>query len=171
LQQVTSALERTGWRGELTGNHGAGKSTLLADICAHIRATGRTAIWWQSSDRRRLPPRTWLRDIRQADVIAYDGAERLLPGLLPLLCAITHLMGRGLIVTTHWRHGYGTVIPVKSDARCLAKKFQSCKTPNLEADEWLPKIESALARHDGNSRQVLFDLYIEYEDSARQPLQ
>jgi len=168
LAQVMARLEEAGWRGELTGNHGAGKSTLLADICAELRRCGLRVTWWQSSDRRRLPPSTWMRDLLQSDVIAYDGAERLLPGLFLFLRALTKSMKRGFIVTTHWRHGYGAVIPVVASATLLAQKFSVEQAEGYSLEEWQQKIDEALARHEGNSRQVLFDLYMEYEDRARQ---
>lgn len=170
LEQIIQSLEQHAWRGELTGKHGAGKSTLLSDICATLEKRGKRTVWWQSSDRQRLPPASWLSDIRRADVIACDGAERLLPGLLLFLRAITRLMGRGFIVTSHRKFGIGAVIPIKADPHLLAQKFDVNHVTELSPNQWLDKIKVDLERHDGNAREVLFDLYEEYENQYAQQI-
>ncbi len=157
LESVISRLEQAGWRGELIGPHGAGKSTMLTDISRVLSDRNLRVVRWHTSNLCRLPPTGWLLDVlKRADVIAFDGAERLVPGVLRLLRIITRWNGCGLIVTTHNRLGFGAGIIVNPDADALARKFgRSHLGPLLE-------------KHDGNGRLVWMDLYDEFEKSYRE---
>lgn len=165
-EETVELLNRARWRAELVGDHGAGKSTLLADLCLHLTEAGKRVLWWQFSDRRRLPPRGWFRGFGKADVIACDGAERLLPGVLWLLRAATRWRGKGLLITTHRRLGLPGVIAVRADAAALGQKVSALMGvpgpgPALEA--WVAR---RLAQHGGDSREVLFELYKAYEEGS-----
>lgn len=171
-EETVARLHSARWRGELTGPHGAGKSTLLADLCEHLRNHGQTVVWWQMRDVKRLPPKSWRHDLARADIIACDGAERLLPGALCALRLWTRWRGIGLLVTTHRRQGFPVVIPIKSDAAALAAKVaRLMDSPGAKAGEgqsagnrnWNDIVDAALKRHNGDARQVLFELYEEFE--------
>lgn len=178
-EDTVARLHSAGWRGELTGPHGAGKSTLLADLCEHLRNQGQTVVWWQMRDVNRRPPKTWREDLARADIIACDGAERLLPGVLWALRLWTRWRGIGLLVTTHRRHGFPVVIPIKSDATALAVKVARLMAPRLGGNRpgdpmqdeergedhrnWNDIVDAALKRHNGDARRVLFELYEEFE--------
>jgi hypothetical protein len=163
LQDVINQLARSKFRGELVGPHGAGKSTLLTDIENYLAAAGRTVVRWQCSDRQRTLPPAWLSGSTMADDILIDGAERLRRGQLALVRAATRLRRQGLITTTHRNKGLGAAIPIQADPWALAAKVAALT--GCRADELEPEIRRRLAAHQGNAREVLFELYAAHEAS------
>lgn len=133
---------------------------MLTDISRVLSDRNLRVVRWHSSNICRLPPNNWLLDImKRADVIAFDGAERLIPGVLWLIRIITRWKGCGLIVTTHNRLGFGAGIIVNPDANALARKFGR------------PNLKPLLDKHAGNGRLVWMDLYDEFERNYREKQQ
>lgn len=166
LDEVIQQLRLKGWRGELVGPHGAGKSTLLTDICRKMELKGLRLARWRCSERNRLLPPDWLRQLRRNDIIILDGGERLLPGVLWLIRGLTWWRRKGLVITAHRRQRLGAFIPVNTDAAALCEKIRqlcpdSAFTTACNTEEWLEK-------YNGNAREVLFDLYQEFESRRKE---
>ncbi len=160
LHDVIQELETHDYRGELVGLHGAGKSTMLTDICNVLQGRGYSIARWQCRDTQRLFPRRWMTDLRRKDVIVIDGAERLAPGLLSVIRLLTFCFSRNLIITRHQPSGFGAHIPVQPCAMALEKKALQLGAPV----EITATLSQRLADHNGNCREVLFDLYLDFEN-------
>lgn len=168
LDGVLTQLRRAGWRGELIGPCGAGKSTLLTDIQHALEGNGRAVVRWQCSDVQRHLPRGWLSRWREAGVIMVDGAERLNRLELIALGMVTRQRRQGLVITTHRRVGVGTAIWVRPNPKALAQKIamllagQDGSAPD-SINSLENQLRKRLAHCKGNAREVLFDLYAEFE--------
>ncbi len=160
LPDVIQELEIHDYRGELVGPHGAGKSTMLTDVCSVLQGRGYSVARWQCRDTQRLFPRGWMTDLRRKNVIVIDGAERLAPGLLSVIRLLTFCFSRSLIITMHQPSGFGALISVQPCAMALEQKALHLGAPV----EITATLGQRLADHQGNCREVLFDLYLEFEN-------
>lgn len=168
LDGVLTQLRGAGWRGELIGPCGAGKSTLLTDIQHALEGNGRAVVRWQCSDVQRHLPAGWLSRWREAGVILVDGAERLNRLELIALRLVTRQHRQGLVITTHRRVGVGTAIWVRPNPKALAQKIAALLSGQISTapaiiDTLEDQLCEQLAYRKGNAREVLFDLYAEFE--------
>lgn len=160
---VADDLSAHGWRGELVGPHGVGKSTLLLTLCQEARRRGVETQVWRLSREHRFPPLAAVIWSLRAGMIAVDGAEVLPRPLLTVLRAFTRLKGQGLLVTTHAPLGLGWSRPV----RTLPVVFARFAADTAGDRKWLVPAGQALESHDGNAREALFTLYMEYEGGSK----
>ena len=161
-----------GWRGAVVGPHGSGKSTALASLAPALAAAGRTP--WQVTlhdGRRTLPGEAW-RDLRgltpgDAVVAVIDGYEQLgwlARRRLRLLC---WRRGHGLLVTAHGPVGLPVLLRTEvapETARRVIDRLRPGGEAPSEAD-----LARRLQAWQGNFREVLFEMYDEYERSERTP--
>ena len=161
LQDLCSRLEMAGWRGTLTGPCGAGKSTLLTDVCGVLQNQGKRVVRGRCNDEARWLPAKFAGEMMRGEVLAIDGCEQLVPGLLWFIRMFTRLTGKGLLVTAHANRGPGLIIPVEPSCEAVTEKAASLLGVN--AAEIAERVEELYARHNGNAREVMFDLYLQYE--------
>ena len=157
------------WRGELVGVKGAGKSTLLTDILNVLRYEGQSVVRWQIRTDSRFYPVGWWRDLRRAQVLAIDGGEALLPGLLLFARVVTRLWRKGLLVTAHKPLGLPVQIAVEPNAVALSRKIFALLGLSPPNDKRISDLARRLNAHNGNAREVLFELYLEAEEAAATP--
>ncbi|MHB8899315.1 MAG: hypothetical protein ACYC6Y_11260 [Thermoguttaceae bacterium] len=168
LPILAARFEALGRAGQIVGPHGSGKSTLLADLVRHWEESGQRVVVIELHDgQRRLPvclPRL-LQGDRPPSVIAVDGYEQL--GLLAR-GSLRRFCGRhriGLIVTAHRSMGIPDLArcaPGLDCVRGLVRDLVAGKEGRITDD----RIRDSFDRHEGNVREVLFELYDLYEDTA-----
>ncbi|HEX6900780.1 MAG TPA: hypothetical protein VF789_13730 [Thermoanaerobaculia bacterium] len=145
-------------RAALVGPHGHGKTTLLEDLGARLAGRGFRvrSVTLHEGDRRLAAPqrRELFKDLAASDFLLLDGAEQL--GRLAWLEVRTRARSAGGLVITSHRSG---LLPTLHECRT---------TPELLAgivSELLGKeaaVEELFARHEGNVRGALRELYDSY---------
>ncbi|MGO9114281.1 MAG: hypothetical protein ACLP9L_34125 [Thermoguttaceae bacterium] len=169
LQQLVDTLEINGWHGQITGGHGTGKSTLLAALAPAIEARGRLVKSITLVAGQRHLPREFIASLRLSaglGVAAVDGVEQLHPWNRLLLRRICQAHAVGLVVASHRRAYllslYETVVD-EARAWRVVERLQHGFPPRVEIADLVER----LARHQGNLREALFDLYDLYEERSR----
>lgn len=158
VDRCVASFRGHGLRGKIVGPHGAGKTTLLRAVQAALEADG--------------VPTAWLRGSRDTPT----PSDPRLRGRLCLIDSFEEL-GRwrrrqwrrhpgGLLVTTHARDALPTLArlaPTLADAeRCFDRLTEDRCTPVTLTD-----LRDAFTRHEGNVREVWFDLYDRHERRRR----
>lgn len=169
IESLVRQLNRQNLRGQILGPHGSGKSTLLCALeCAlESRAGSVCMVRVRRNPRRAIRESLrWLHtphDAERSPILLIDGFEQLAMGMRLWLRATTWAMGAGLVVTAHRDMG-------------LPNLYRTCVSPQLaetivhrlirERGSLLAvgdlRLRDRLARHRGNLREVLFDLYDEF---------
>lgn len=179
-RDVAALLERLaslGGRAAICGPHGSGKTTLLEHLAAGLAASGiavervRLRAWRDgavaAADDIAAAFRAILR-CRTGATVCIDGWEQMGPAAAAAM-ALAWLRGCGLVVTTH----RGTRLPllVECDTspallsgivRRLPGHASWAGSLIREAD-----LESAFARHGGDIRESLYELYDRFEERSR----
>lgn len=164
-------LQEGDWWGQILGPHGSGKSTLLATLAPAIRQSGRKVISIALHDGQRRLPAEFRADCRSAfgtpAVVVIDGYEQLSLWSRWRLKTACRRGRLGLLVTSHAPVGLPELISTSVSAE-LARTL----VERLLADRHAPSIRrlgseeiaTRLARHAGNMREVLMELYDVYEE-------
>jgi len=164
---LVDRLEAAGWRGAIVGPHGSGKSTLLAAVIDAVEKIGRPVVLVELHDGQRsfrLDRAVWKMLAAEHGLLVVDGYEQL--GPLARLALRTRRRRIGLLVTSHRSVGLPTLAETNVDpqlARQIAERLLEGYPPLIEASE----AANALARHDGNLRDTLMELYDLYEAARR----
>lgn len=161
---LVERLRNAAWWGEIVGPHGSGKSTLLASLIPVIEQTGRKVLAIALHDgQRRMPPmlrRNLQRE--QPGVLIVDGYEQL--SYLSRLCLkwFCRRHAVGLLVTSHVSVGlpdlFRTTVTAEVAANVVSALFAGHPPRPL-----LEKVPEIMARHGGDLRETLMDLYDFYE--------
>jgi hypothetical protein len=154
-------LTALGYRAAIVGPHGSGKTTLLEDLERVLQTRGfRITHVRLDTDDRRLP-REWpalAASLGSRDIVCLDGAEQL--GALRWTWFRWHARrARGLIITTHRRGRLATLIACTTSADLLGGIIRRL-TPAAVPGE--PSAAELFARHRGNVREALRELYDVY---------
>jgi hypothetical protein len=163
-ETLVARLQRNGWWGEIVGAHGAGKSALLATLIPPIELAGRHAVLVELHDGQRRLPLDLNRDsrLRPPAILIVDGYEQLSRWRRFLLKRRCRRCGFGLLVTAHASVGlpelYRTAATPDLAERIVGQLMGGRASP-LTAME----LAECFARHSGNLREMLFDLYDLYE--------
>jgi hypothetical protein len=166
-KSLVERLDRNGGRGEIVGAHGTGKSTLLAALIPLIERAGQHVVLIELHDgQRRLPlgidRDAWLRSPTTVIVDGYEQLSRWRRFLLKRQCC---RRGWGLIVTAHASVGLPELYRTTATPE-LAQKI----VDQLMAGQTSPftgaELAECLARHHGDLRETLFDLYDRYEEGC-----
>jgi hypothetical protein len=149
--ELLARLERLGRRGAIVGPHGSGKTTLLEDLAGRLEGQGwRIHLLRFNADQRRLGvPPTW----EPADFVLCDGAEQLSVLDWRRLARRASRAG-GLVITTH-RAGRLSVLHRCETSPELLRSLAASLGEPLSARE----CGELHARHDGNLRAALSELY------------
>ncbi len=166
---LVGRLRDHAWWGEVVGPHGSGKSTLLHSLHEPLRNAGRrVAHVTLTSGQRRLPVATGEMAAWDADTqLIVDGIEQLSWWQGRKLKRICRRQGCGLLVTAHVSFGLPTIMTthptVERTRQLVSELLPAAAAESVSAED----IADAFARHDGNVREVFFDLYDRYESRAR----
>ncbi len=154
-------LAALSYRAAIVGPHGSGKTTLLEDL-EHVltqRGCRITHLRLDTEDPRL--PRDWpvrARRLGARDIVCLDGAEQLAP------LAWTRLRwqarrARGLIVTAHHPGRLPTLVACATSPALLDRIMRRLAADDLVA---APPAAELFARHGGNVREALRELYDVY---------
>jgi len=144
------------WRGAIVGPHGHGKTTLLEDLAPRLEARGfrvRTISLRQAHPRLDREDRAVLRSLGPQDVLFLDGAEQLGRLFWMELRLRTRRVG-GLVITAH-RPG---LLPTLFECETSPELLTGIVAELLDGGEE-PGVENLHARHRGNVRDALRELY------------
>lgn len=162
---VLVALERHR-RVAIVGPHGTGKSTLLAALASRLAADRQPA---EVVRLRRLQDAPLVLRLlaRQAveSTLLVDGWERLGGPLALLIAAIARLRGLRMVVTSHRANGMPVAVRTAGTLPLLTAIV--ARLPDHGALITGDDLSDAFARHGGNLRDALGDLYDRYELRSR----
>ena len=185
-ETLTERLRLAGWRGEITGGHGSGKSALLAALMPAIERAGRQPLLVELHDgQRRLPidlKHCGKRDspifantkigtvprLRPPTILIVDGYEQLSGWSRCWLKLRCRRRGWGLLVTAHASLGFPTLYQTAATldlAKRIVDRLMAGQSPPFSNEE----LAGCLARHRGNLRETLFDLYDLFEQRRENP--
>jgi len=167
-EKLVDRLRRSGWRGQIIGPHGSGKSALLAALVPAIEAAGRQVCLIELHDgQRRLPAGFPPPDnAPQPTVVIVDGYEQLSRWSRFRLRRTCDRLGLGLLATAHRPIRLPDLFRTQPEP-ALAQRIVG---QLLEQDRSLVTPEDVAERfsaHEGDLREMLFDLYDVYERRRR----
>lgn len=167
LNALITRFKTIGRAGQIVGPHGGGKSTLLADLVRLWEQAGERVVVIELHDgQRRLPIR--LAELQRDEaptLIAVDGYEQLARHSQSSLRRFCHRNSIGLVVTTHRSMGIPDLVrctPSLTLAESLVRHLMKGETIRISTDE----IRCSFHRHDGNIREVLFEMYDLFESRS-----
>jgi hypothetical protein len=195
FDQLIDRLASCGWRGAIVGPHGSGKSTLLAGLSIELARRGVPVrlLAGSAGNKTRLVERTRSGDT-QRTIYFVDGFDMLPRWRRWRLHWQCRRNGCGLVVTGHSQVGRASnpsgirpfFMQSRMDGRVGNPSYRGLPvllytqtTPDLAeriarelagepfASAARGYIRDSFARHDGNLREVLFDLYDLYERQVR----
>lgn len=163
--ELVARLAESGWWGQIVGPHGSGKSTLLSSLRPAIEAGGRRCEWFALGASGRTPRPTWHRAAVGWDrqtLVVVDGFEQLGCFARWQVRRLCRLRGCGLLVTSHRDAGLPPLfvtVPTPELAAAIVARLLDGNTAGIARRD----IDSAFAARQGNVREMLFDLYDDYE--------
>jgi len=154
-EDLLDRLQALRFRAALVGPHGHGKTTLLEDLGARLAGRGFRvrSVTLHEGDRRLTAPqrRELFGALTPADVLLLDGAEQL--GRLAWLEVRTRTRSAGGLVITSHRPG---LLPTLYECRTTPELLKGIVGDLLGGEI---AVEELFARHEGNVRGVLRELY------------
>ena len=148
-ERVLARLRQLRFRAAVLGPEGSGKTTLLELIASKLPGIGLQPVWIRvSRDHPVLPA---LPPFTGAQVVLVDGADSL-PAFRWLLLRRAARSAGGLVITSH----RAEMLPVLFRCRTtpeLLRELVEVLAPPAES------IEELFARHRGNLRNALRELY------------
>ncbi len=159
-------LEQFDWLAQITGPHGSGKSTFLSALISHKKMTKEVIeIPFDRADNE-----TNLKQF-QDKLVVIDGFEKVSWWARKKLIWNARKSRAGLLVTSHQSIGLKTLIecrPALENLRYvvdfLLEKQSPSEQPFRVSDQELARLDE---RHRGNFRDVLFELYDQYEEHKK----
>jgi hypothetical protein len=158
-EDLLKRLADLDWRAAIVGPHGHGKTTLLEDLVPHLEARGFRvrSVLLHTGDRRLSSERkeVLFRDLEPRDILCVDGAEQLGRWAWLALRWRSRAAG-GLLITSH-RPG---LLPTLLDCETSPELLEGIGRDLLGEEAGpRPDAEALLARHGGNVREALWELY------------
>ena len=162
---LAAKLARHGWWGEITGPHGSGKSSLLHALSEGLLQAGRRVeLYALGAGQRRLAlrrgqPARWNGDTQ----IVVDGYEQLSWPRRLWLKRLCRKSGAGLLVTAHRPAGLPELFHTRVSL-ATAQQVVCSLLPVVLHVIRLDDVARCHAKHNGNLRETLFNLYDLWED-------
>jgi energy-coupling factor transporter ATP-binding protein EcfA2 len=169
LEALVARLEDNDWWGQIIGPHGSGKSTLLAHVPPALERRGRRWLHIALHDGQRSLPRDFAPEtsLDAATVVIVDGYEQLSRLHRFRLKRMCRRRGCGLLVTAHTAVGLSTLVETGTSLESALRVIDKLVPADERAID--PQaVARSLAVHDGNLREVLFDLYDLYQRQMMQ---
>jgi hypothetical protein len=165
LTALVERLRRNAWWGQLVGPHGSGKSTLLATLLPMLELAGRRLLCFALHDGQRRLPLDPARSsaVDASTIVIVDGYEQLSRWNRWRLKRLCRGRGWGLIVSSHADTGLPVLMhtTVEIDrAGAIVGRLLGAEQGLLGGDE----IAQCFARHRGDMREMLMELYDRYEE-------
>lgn len=159
-EELWRRLAELDYRAAIVGPDGTGKTTLLEDLRTPLEDKGFNIRWLRLS--REFPRfesgglRELWRTISPQDIILFDGAEQLSRWGWRWFRHQSR-RARGLLITSHRAGMLPTLLQSHTTPQLLSE-ISGELLPTLD-DTWRPLVEELYARHDGNLRLALRELY------------
>ena len=164
--ELLSRLASLDYRAAIVGPEGRGKTTLLQDLEPHLAALGFGVKHLRLTRERPSFPRQWLRrffdEVGPADVLLFDGAEQLSRWGWWRFRRMAR-RARGVVTTSHRPGMLPTLVECDTDVELLREIVQDLATHAAPVNA--EPVDSLFARHDGNVREALRELYDRYAES------
>lgn len=146
-------------RGQVVGPHGTGKSTFVISLQKELISRGLDVILitLHSSDKSEL---NRMDALQSGSILFLDGFEQLPFWRRFRIIQSTLWRKIGLLTTSHVSFGLPTLLETGVDletAQNLVRTLTGSDPPE--------NLQSLLTKHNGNLREVFFDLYDDYEGS------
>jgi hypothetical protein len=153
-EDLLDRLAALQWQAAIVGPHGHGKTTLLEDLAPRLEARGfrvRTISLREAHPRLDREDRSVLRSLGPQGIVFLDGAEQL--GWLSwrLVRFRTRRAG-GLVITSHRPGLLPTLFECETSPELLGGIVSELAGTDLN-------VEELYARHGGNVRDALRELY------------
>ena len=166
-EELMERLAAFRFRAALVGPHGHGKTTLLEDLARRLADRGfRLRMATLHTGDRRLSPaqrRHLFHGLTASDLLLLDGAEQL--GRLAWLEVRTRSRAAGGLVITSHTPG---LLPTLHECRTTPELLREILRDLLGAEPGaLP--DDLFARHGGNLREALRELYDVYAELTAEP--
>jgi hypothetical protein len=160
VEIIVDRLEASCWRGEITGAHGSGKSTLLARLLPALERAGRQPVFIELHDGQRRLPRGWFSAVRPSKpaIIVVDGYEQLSRWSRFWLKRYCRRRQCGLLATAHQTVGLPEIFHTATSPellRHIVDQLSASCAQSVSTD----KLAELFARHKGDIREILFELY------------
>jgi hypothetical protein len=157
---LVERLQENGWRGQIVGPHGSGKSALLAALAEALRRIGRRNFLVELHDgQRRIPrPMRPTDALAPGSVVIVDGYEQLSAWSRFRLRRFCRRRRLGLVVTAHVSVGFPDLYRTSTGLALVARLVDDLlgdEASRIAAHE----VEERFRSHEGNVREVFFDLY------------
>lgn len=167
-ESLADRLRANGWWGQIVGPHGSGKSALLATLIPALERAGRQPLLIELHDgARRLPVDvSRVPGLTQDSLVIVDGYEQLSHWNRWRLKRFCRRRGVGLVVSSHAPVGLPHLFSTSTSvalARQLVDQLLGDGQPCIAADE----VERRFVARGGDMREMLFDLYDQYERRLR----
>jgi hypothetical protein len=169
-ESLIHALQKQHWWGQILGPHGSGKSTLIHALLESLEQRGRRVNHFTlHKGEKRIP----IEDLDRTDwdartQVIVDGFEQLGAWNRAALKRVCKQRHAGLLVTAHESVGFSTVFATTVDlklAQQLVTQLQQSAEPLVHAED----VDKSFQRHNGNLREVFFELYDLYEERRLKP--
>ncbi len=161
IPALVEQLRRTDGWGEIVGPHGSGKSTLLAALLPALAAWSPRLVRLNTTHRV-LPADVW-KSPPPGSLQVIDGYEQLGFFTRQLLQRHCRRKGCGLLVTAHRPLGLPTLYRTEVELELAHNLIATLLPPGCE---WVLQsfpLRERLRQHQGNLREVLFELYDRWE--------
>jgi GTPase SAR1 family protein len=157
-------------RAAIVGPQGSGKTTLLEDLAPRLRERGYSVRELRlDTETPRFAPGfldRFVASLTPSDVVLFDGAEQLGPIAWRLFLHRSRAAA-GLVITGHRPGRLPTLVETATTPELLAALV--AQILGDEAREVEPILPDLYARHEGNLRDALRELYDRYAGSASGP--
>jgi hypothetical protein len=154
--EMLGKLARLDHRAAIVGPEGSGKTTLLEDLAAPLERQGFRVRWLRLSRESPRFDRAFWASVEPRDVILFDGAEQLGRWGWRRF-RFRARRAAGLVVTSHRPGMLPTLIACRATPELL-RDIVSGLYPTRSA-EFNSLLDALYAKHDGNIRLVLRELY------------
>jgi hypothetical protein len=157
---LVERLRQAGWQGEIVGGHGSGKSALLVTLMPALERAGRHPLLVELHDGQRRLPIDLHHDkrLQSNSVLIVDGYEQLNLWNRWRLKRRSRRQGWGLVITAHSTMGFPTLYRTAATldlTKRIVAELMAGRQPPCSDDA----LADCLARHQGDMRETLFELY------------
>lgn len=166
-KQLVARLRSNDWWGEIVGPHGSGKSTLLCALIPEMNHAGRrTRLIALHDGQRRLGVDLGREIARESNaVVIVDGYEQLSLASRIRLKRFCRRRRCGLVVTSHRPTGLPLLFRTTTSPK-LAEEIVRYLLGGHAALLDAATLDRCFARHGGDLRETLFELYDWYEQQG-----
>jgi len=168
-ERLFARLEALGGRGAVVGPEGSGKTALLAELAAAL-GRGMDVTTLRLTREQPRPGADELRRLAAtgpADAVILDGAEQLGPLAWRRARHLTRHAG-ALVITGHRPGRLPTLLATETSVELLADLVGGL-LPAEEAARLEPLLPELVARHQGNLRTALLELYDRWSRRPQAP--